>query len=215
LSTATATTTARAVTRSAAHGASDVVLRDGSTVCVRRVRANDEQRLVTFLHGLSEQSRLLRFFSAGANLDEQAHSFADADGLSGYGLVATLGTSGEIVGHAGYARESPQAAEVAFAIADAFQGLGLATTLLARLAAHASAHRIATFTAWTRPDNNAMIDVFRESGFAVEFRSDGDVVTVRFSTRLSATGWCQTDPREQVAPLGSLPPTLAGPSVRG
>ena len=38
-------------------------------------------------------------------------------------------------------------AEVAFAIADAYQGRGLATALLAHLAAHAHAHGVTTFTA--------------------------------------------------------------------
>ena len=212
MNTATATATAAPTARDAALNETDLTLRDGSKVRVRRVRASDEQSLLTFLLRLSEQSRLLRFFSAGANLAAQAHGFADVDGISAYGLVATAASTGEIVGHAGYARVGPQTAEVAFAIADAYQGLGLATTLLARLALHAHAHRIATFTAVTRTDNHAMIDVFRESGFAVELRSGVDIVNVRFPTRLSADGWCRFEQRDQSARRESQPavPARAG-----
>src|SRR3990172_11874557 len=46
-----------------AHREADVVLRDGSTVHVRPVRPNDEAALLSFFHGLSADSRQLRFFS--------------------------------------------------------------------------------------------------------------------------------------------------------
>jgi acetyl coenzyme A synthetase (ADP forming)-like protein len=191
----------------------DVALRDGSTVRVRPVTPDDEPSIATFLEGLSEQSRLLRFFSAGANLRGQAHRFADVDGVSAYGLVATLGAAGEIVGHAGYVCDGHEAAEVAFAIADAVQGRGLATTLLAHLAAHASAQQITTFTAVTRPDNHGMIEVFRESGFPVEVRSGVDVVTVTFPTELSAEGWRRFERRDQLASVAAVDAVLAPKSV--
>ncbi|HEX2704036.1 MAG TPA: GNAT family N-acetyltransferase [Solirubrobacteraceae bacterium] len=180
---------------------------------MRPVGPTDQQNLLRFLQGLSEQSRLLRFFSAGANLDSQAHRFAEVDGLTAYGLIATVGGAGEIVGHAGYVCEGPAAAEVAFAIADAYQGRGLATTLLAHLAAHASAHGIVTFTAVTRADNHGMIDVFRESGFPVEVRSGADVVTVRFPTELSAEGWRRFEHRDQIASVAAVDAVLAPRSV--
>ncbi len=40
----------------------DVVLRDGSTVHVRPIRQDDEERLLAFFQSLSVQSRRLRFF---------------------------------------------------------------------------------------------------------------------------------------------------------
>ncbi len=191
----------------------DVVLRDGSTVRVRAVTPADEAAIGEFLRQLSERSRLLRFFSAGADLRDQARRFADVDGVSAYGLIATLGTAGEIVGHAGYVRAGSDSAEVAFAIADAFQGRGLATTLLAHLAAHASAQQVSTFTAVTRPDNHGMIEVFRESGFPVEVRSGVDVVKVKFPTELSADGWRRFEQRDQIASVAAVDAVLAPKSI--
>jgi hypothetical protein len=60
------------------HLEADVVLRDGSTVSVRPVRAEDEGSLYEFLAGLSMDSRWLRFFGS-ANLEQQAAPAASVD----------------------------------------------------------------------------------------------------------------------------------------
>ena len=60
-------------------------------------------------------------------------------------------------------------AEVAFAVDDRFQGKGLGTVLLERLAALAGAHGFTRFEAMTLPDNAAMLEVFHESGFEIRF----------------------------------------------
>jgi hypothetical protein len=51
------------------HRAADVVLRDGSTVHVRPVRADDAAEVHRFLTGLSDRSRWMRFFSGAVNID--------------------------------------------------------------------------------------------------------------------------------------------------
>ena len=48
------------------------MLRDGSTVHVRPVRHGDREALKKFLERLSADSRSLRFFSLGVNLDAAA-----------------------------------------------------------------------------------------------------------------------------------------------
>ncbi len=191
----------------------DIVLRDGSTVSVRAIRPEDQAAMVAFLEGLSLRSRALRFFSAATDLGGQARRSADVDGLDAYGLIATAGSDGGIVGHAGYAREDEATAEVAFAIAEAYQGRGLATTLLAHLAAHAHAHGIGTFTAEVLPENHRMIDVFRESGFPVEVSAGFDVVSVRLPTELSEDGWERFHHREQNASVAAVASVLAPTSV--
>ena len=196
-----------------ARAGADVVLRDGSTVRVRPVTPADEARMAEFLRGLSERSRVLRFFSAGTNLADQARrSVATGEGAA-HGLVAVRGADGEIVGHAGYVCERADRAEVAFAIADAHQGHGLATVLLAHLAAHAHAHGVNTFIAMVLPENHRMIAVFRESGFPVEVASAADVVTVRLPTELGAAGWERFDQRERIASIAAVRSVLAPSAV--
>jgi RimJ/RimL family protein N-acetyltransferase len=193
--------------RAASVEGTDIVLRDGSTVRVRAVRRDDEAAMTAFLSGLSERSRALRFFSAATDMRGQARRAVSVDdGGGAHGLVALRGTGDEIVGHAGYVRDEAASAEVAFAIADAYQGRGLATALLAHLAAAAHTRGIAAFTAVVLPENHRMIEVFRESGFPVEVRADIDVVTVRLPTALTAEGWERFHRREQIA---SAPPSAA------
>ena len=96
---------------------------------------------------------------------------AELEPEDGRGLVAVAGDPEHIVAHAAYMRETPGRAEVAFVVADEWQGRGIATVLLAHLSELASAEGIATFTAVVLPDNRRMIQVFRDSGFAVEVRS--------------------------------------------
>ncbi|MGD0980935.1 MAG: GNAT family N-acetyltransferase, partial [Solirubrobacteraceae bacterium] len=173
----------------------------------------DEAAMLAFLRGLSEESRLLRFFSAGTDLVRQARHFTQADGSEAYGLIATAGGGGEIVGHAAYVRAKPDTAEVAFAIADPRQGRGLATVLLAHLATHAHAQGIETFTAVVRPDNHRMIEVFRESGFLVEVHAGADVICVDLPTELSAAGWERFEQRDQTASVAAVDLVLAPRAV--
>jgi hypothetical protein len=57
-------------------------------------------------------------------------------------------------------------AEVAFLVRDDFQRRGISTQLLERLTGIAAASGFTGFEAEVFSDNRAMIDVFRESGFA-------------------------------------------------
>ena len=52
--------------------ATEVLLRDGSTVHVRRVTPGDRDLIAQFLQALSPESRRLRFFSGAANTEEEA-----------------------------------------------------------------------------------------------------------------------------------------------
>lgn len=100
-----------------------MVLRDGSTVHVRPVRAEDEEEVHRFLEGLDPESRMFRFFSLGTDLRAAAHSMADVDYSQRYGLVATR--EGVIVGQGLYIGDGSGEAEVAFAVTDRVQGMGL------------------------------------------------------------------------------------------
>ena len=118
----------------------DVVLRDGSTVHIRVMRKSDEAGLCALLTSLSEESRWLRFYCLqnSAGLAAEAHREANLD--HAFGLVACSGDEERVVGHAFYVAIDEQRAEVAFTIANDFQGRGLGTILLGQLADVAAAN---------------------------------------------------------------------------
>jgi len=155
----------------------DVLLRDGSTVRVRPVRATDEPAIRAFLETISPESIAFRFFGM-PDLSWVTAWAIDVDYADRFALVAESGTPRSIVAHAAYVREDEDRAEVAFLVADAWQGRGISTILLAHLAGLAEQHGISTFTAQVLPANHRMIEVFRESGFPVDMRSTPDAIEI-------------------------------------
>jgi hypothetical protein len=107
---------------SAPHRDGDVVLRDGSTVRIRKMRPHDETGLCALLTSLSEESRWLRFYCLqnSAGIAAEAHREANLD--HSFGLVACSGNDKRVVGHAFYAVVADKGAEVAFTIAKRVSG---------------------------------------------------------------------------------------------
>jgi acetate---CoA ligase (ADP-forming) len=196
----------------------DVALRDGSTLHIRPVAGEDRPAIEVFLKGLSQESIGFRFFGA-VNLDWVAGWSVDVDYADRYALVAVSGSQHKIVAHAAYVRtrgEHPMAAgraEVAFLVDDAWQGKGIATIMLAHLAAAAHEHGIETFTAEVLPHNHRMIEVFRDSGFPVELRSGGEVLDIELPTSLSAPARERFERREQTAAVAAIKSFLAPHAV--
>ena len=187
----------------------DIALRDGSTVHVRPATTEDVPRLRAFLASLSEVSRWFRFFSAGVNLDAAARSAAAP--LDGLALIALR--EGTVVAHATFFRETLNRAEVAFAVADAWHGHGIATVLLAHLAHAASAEGIDTFTATVLSENRRMLGVFHESGFPVSaHRSEGEV-HLEFPTSLSRAARQRFEARQRDAGVAAVAHVLRPGSV--
>jgi acyl-CoA synthetase (NDP forming)/RimJ/RimL family protein N-acetyltransferase len=186
----------------------DAVLLDGSTVAVRPVAPGDEPGLARLLTGLSERSRWLRFFSGAADLAGAAHLAATMPGL-----VAEAGEPAEIVGHVLYAPEGRDRAEVAFEVADAWHGRGVGTLLLGAAAGQAAGDGIETLTAVVLPDNHAMIQVFRDSGFPVEVHARPGELCVEMATALGADAVRRFGERERAGAVAALEHFLAPASI--
>ena len=168
------------------HRQADVVLRDGSTVHVRPVRATDALAVRAFFEHLSPKSITLRFFSSFPDLDRAVRWATDVDHQHRYGLIAT-GADGRLVAHAGWEAEPdrPQRAEIAFAIADAMQHNGLGTILLGQLIEAADQAGVAVLSAEVLPQNHRMLHVFRDSGFPLTTRTLPGVILVELTTSRS------------------------------
>jgi acyl-CoA synthetase (NDP forming)/RimJ/RimL family protein N-acetyltransferase len=196
----------------------DVVLRDGATARVRPVRAGDAGAIRALYAGLSRRSTWLRFFSLAPDVDWVVRWATDLDGGAGRqprraGLVAVTG--GELVAHAGYECEAgdPTRAEVGMAIADRLQGHGLGTILLGQLAEAADAAGVHVFTADVLAENYKMIQVFRDSGFAVRTRTEPGTIRVEFPTSMSTAARDRFESRERSAATAAMRALLAPRSI--
>jgi len=160
----------------------DVRLRDGSHVTIRLSTADDEPALFGFLAGLCLEARRLRFFTGALDVGVAAHLSAES-GPDRVGLVA-FNEHGTLIGHAlciELGTDEPGRAEVAVEVADDLHGLGLGTILIERLGEIAESRGLATFVAEVLPDNDAMLDVFRD-GFDAEVRWREGIERVEFPT---------------------------------
>ena len=181
----------------------DVVLRDGATVHVRPVRPDDGPAIRAFLESISPESIAFRFFGV-PNLDWATSWSIDVDYSDRFGLIVESGNPRAIVANAAYVRIDSGRAEVAFLVADAWQGRGISTILLAHLADAAEQQGISTFIAEVLPSNHRMIDVFRESGFPVELRSVPDALEVELPTSLSAAAVERFEERERIGAVAAV-----------
>jgi acetyl coenzyme A synthetase (ADP forming)-like protein len=181
-----------------------VVLRDGSTVRVRVMRPADEPHLLSLLQSLSEESRWLRFYStaSGKALVSEAHREATLDRT--FALLAFTGVQERVVGHAFYVAIDSHRAEVAFTIANDFQGRGLGSMLLGQLAEVAAASGIQIFEAEVVASNQAMLQVFRSSGFPLEVQAAAGQIHVTFPTSFSEEAINRFEHRESIAAVNAL-----------
>jgi len=159
----------------------DVVVRDGSTVCVRRATADDVDALAQFFHTLSSESLYYRFLGIPSLTEARLRALTATDDRAGASLVVE--SAGRIVAFAGFYRDPACAdrAEVAFAVSDALQGHGIGTRLLEQLARMARDLDISTFDAYVLAENRRMLEVFRDSGFEVTTRLEDCVFHVEIS----------------------------------
>ena len=189
--------------RSEPHRDGDVVLRDGSTVRIRVMRPSDEAGLCALLTSLSEESRWLRFYSLQNSSAVAAEAHREASLDHAFGLVA-CSDEDRVVGHAFYVAIGEQRAEVAFTIANDFQGRGLGSILLGQLAQVASANGIEIFEAEVVAANHAMLHVFRASGFPIEVNANAGQLHVVFPTSFTAEARKQFERRESIAAVNAL-----------
>lgn len=189
----------------------DVILRDGSTLRLRSAAPEDFDDLVAFYDGLSEQSRYLRFHGFGRT-DVAARDYAEADGDARVALIGRQ--AGRVVAAAGYDRlREPGAAEVAFTVADDFQGRGTATRLLEQLASIASGRAIQRFDAEVMSDNRAMLAVFKRGGFGLRRQGAFGEVVVSLDIRPDEDVEDRIAERDHRGAVASLRPILAPAAI--
>jgi acetate---CoA ligase (ADP-forming) len=193
-----------------------LTLRDGSTAQVHIAGPADREALTSFFAKLSPKSRWRRFFSLAVPHPDLIASLCDCSKpRSGLTLLATRVQDGEqhILATGSYLAKDKNMAEVAVAVADGFQGKGLGTLLLERLALLAVRQGFTHFWAVTRAENQPMLEVFRESGFALTERPEHGEVEIDLTLVPTDAGLARLETRHRVATVASLSPFFRPHSV--
>jgi GNAT superfamily N-acetyltransferase len=135
-------------------------LTDGTRVCFRPIRPDDAVRLERLLHRLSPLTRHRRFFTPVPRPDPDViDRLVHVDYADRLAVVAEV--DNEVIGVARYDRTTPDEAEVAVVVEDAWHGRGVGTRLLWRLSAAARQRGVQAFVAEVQGSNRPMMGLLR------------------------------------------------------
>lgn len=142
------------------------------TVRIRPIESGDRDALLRFYEELSTESLTLRFHGVSSGIaDRTATFFCGPDHEHREGLVAVVDETGAslpiIVGHLCLEPSGTDEAEVAVAVADAWQRHGIGRRLLLAAMTWAEGHGIARLRASMLSSNTAMLGLLRASGCVV------------------------------------------------
>ncbi|MGB3472630.1 MAG: GNAT family N-acetyltransferase [Erythrobacter sp.] len=147
----------------------DTALNDGTPICIRQVKASDEQRLKDGIADLSKRSRYLRFFSG---MKEAPQSVIDklisVDGYNhiAWGALRTDLDDSPALGivHAFRDQHDAMNAEYSVAVVDQYHGRGLARLLTAVLLLDCYREGLRELTVHILAENEAALALTRSLG---------------------------------------------------
>ena len=146
-----------------------------SGLTVRPLGARDKAALLDLFERLSPRSRMLRFLAPKPALSACDLAYLTEIDHRRHDALVAVAPDGAFVAVARFACGFGETtvAEVAFAVADAWQGRGIASALAPLLLERARANGIARLRASTLPENRAARRLLVRTGFEVMRIADG------------------------------------------
>jgi acetyltransferase len=153
-----------------------IELQGGVPATIRPIRPEDAAIESAFVHGLSEQSKFLRFMFTLHDLSPGMLSrFTQIDYDRELALVGVVESPDgeEQIGVARYITlEDGETCEFAIVVGDAWQGMGLARQLFGALIDAARDTRLKVMTGVTLRENSRMLELARANGFRLKTDED-------------------------------------------
>jgi ribosomal protein S18 acetylase RimI-like enzyme len=140
---------------------------------IRPLRDGDTATVAALFERLGARSRERRFCGAKPRLTEQELARLARVDARHHVLVGYVGSDSEPVGIARLVRDGA-AAEIAFEVADSYQGRGVGSVLARELAADARAAGITTFVATVCGDNPRVVSLLTRVAESLHVRWQGD-----------------------------------------
>jgi CRP-like cAMP-binding protein len=174
-------------------------VRDGTHLLLRPVLPGDDQRTVHGHIQFSSETLYRRFMTARIPSPALLHYLAEVDYVDHFVWVVTDGD--DPVADARFVREEndPKIAEIAFTVADAYQGRGIGSFLISALSIAAWVDGVERFSARMLSDNAPMRAIMDHYGAAWEREDVGVITTVIDVPPRLIFGRDVADPIERVA----------------
>ncbi len=189
-----------------------VLLKDGQGVLLKPATPDDIPLVESFMGRLSQESLRMRFMASVSQVPKSViESLCNGDFKESGCLLAIIGEdkNARVIGLGNYiGMGNGRSAEVAFLVEDAYQGRGISTLLLERLAGLAAANGFVDLEAEVLPENQPMINVFKASGFASHQVWEAGNVHIELPVNGAAALWERADLRERIAVANSLIPLM-------
>ncbi len=190
-----------------------VLLKNGQGLFFKPATENDIPLVEAFTKRISSESLRMRFM---ASMTEVPHKLIEelctGDFTQSGCLLAMTGEEEDkkVVGLGNYiSMGNGRSAEVAFLIEDQYQGKGISTILLEKLAGLAAANGYIELEAEILPDNQPMLNLIKDSGFESHRAWSSDTVHMELPVGGAAALWERTGLRERIAVANSLIPLLS------
>jgi acyl-CoA hydrolase/GNAT superfamily N-acetyltransferase len=156
----------------------ETIVRDGEEITIRPSKPVDERRIQEHYYNLERSDIQRRFFHDKASFGrDDVESASQVDYIKDLTLVAVVGEFGfgRVVGVGEYLLlVDCNLAEVAFSISSDYQGKGIGSLLIRKLARAARDNGISGLIAYTSPQNLGMINLFKSLPYKVSTSFDGE-----------------------------------------
>jgi len=153
-----------------------VRLRDGRSILLRPIKPEDESLWLKMFQNFSEESIRYRFFHIIKDTPHEMRArYCNIDYAREMGIVAELEEKGQrqILGVVRLIIEQGgKTGEIAFIVADPWQGLGLGSKMLDHMIEICKDKGLHNVYALTLPDNYRAIRLLKQRGFTIQYRND-------------------------------------------
>jgi RimJ/RimL family protein N-acetyltransferase len=150
---------------------SKLILKNGREIFIRPIRETDEQLIVDFFKKLSARSVTLRFLRhLDAIPQDMLYQFTHLNYSSEFALAGVITENGRdaIIAIARYAH-TPHLPELAIAVRDDWQHLGLGKSLMKQVVEAGKANGIYRFGGMIDPRNKIIMKILLDLGYKVEY----------------------------------------------
>jgi len=154
----------------------------GQPVTFRPAKQVDDRLIQEHFYSMDEKDVQTRFFSIRRSFyREDMENMFQVDYIKNLSIVAVTGEVGfeKIIGLGMYALEQGAVAEVAFSTAKEWQGKGIASVMLEKLAEAARENGFTSLVAYMLRTNTGMIKLFRKLPYNVKSIFEGETLVLR------------------------------------